>query len=91
MKDPGMFRLYTALLQDAERILTKTSENFSFQRMREVLEVILWVKENDTEYPFSFYHTCKYLNLTPEIVRDNLLKRYEVIRTEFVRQGTVNN
>lgn len=91
MKDPGLFRLYKALLEDAEQIINKSIctrdlSNQGIKEVKEVFEVVSWIKNNDTEYPFSFSVTCKYLNLTPEVVRNTLLKRYEGNRTEFVIQ-----
>src|SRR5215813_2568488 len=37
------------------------------------LDVYCWVMSDDCSWPFSFLNTCQLLNLSPDIVREEVL------------------
>lgn len=71
----GEKRLMIAILKDAVECLDKYRGARSSLGRSQYQSAIEWVKDNSTDWLFSFTNICDFLGFDPEYMREVLLKR----------------
>lgn len=71
----GEKRLMIAILKDAVECLDKYRGARSSLGRSQYQSAIEWVKDNSTDWLFSFANICDFLGFDPEYMREVLLKR----------------
>ncbi len=90
----GEKRLMIAILKDAVECLEKFRTSRSSSGRGHYLSALEWVRDEDTEWLFSFTNICDLLGFDPDYLREVLLKRENLyvkpVQTRMVSFATMS-